>query len=514
MAPSATALEKDLRDGVRTFVAERGWDQVTVNSVRQYVEEKGELEDGFFKEPEWEARSKKIIKEFVAKLLAEEDEASSPPGASKTKAKSKNGVKRQSSEEPSPVPKRQKKAPRAAPSKKPKPKPKPKKEESESELSDLNDSSEFKELPKKATTKKATKKEDSDSELSDLDLSEDEPKKSEPQKPTADHTSKKEETESELSDLSDSEEEPKKKTNGPKKAPPRRKSKKGVKADEEEASDFEGLPAGPKRKRAAPVKKKNAKRAKVESDGEGEVTNEKKEASGDEAEPGIKADTKVESSPEAKVKESSASKPEGSDEETKLKDVGDQDTKPTRVDDSSSELSSVLDEPLPKKKRKSREPKGAPKSKQTKELSGDDAEIKKLQGQLVKCGVRKIWGIELKKYGDDGKAKIRHLRGMLRDIGVDGRFSEAKAKEIKERRELMADLEAVTEMNRNWGSEGGRGRASRSKAVKKSLKEESDDGDVKEYEDNGDNEEDAKANSRVSKRMADLAFLGSDSESE
>lgn len=65
MSPSAKALEKDLRDGVRSIVDERGWDDVTVNNVRQYVEEKGDLEKGFFKEPEWDARSKKIIKEFV-----------------------------------------------------------------------------------------------------------------------------------------------------------------------------------------------------------------------------------------------------------------------------------------------------------------------------------------------------------------------------------------------------------------------------------------------------------------
>ena len=65
MASATEALEKDLRDGVRAIVTERGWDQVTVNNVRQYVEDKGELEKGFFKAPEWESRSKKVIKEFV-----------------------------------------------------------------------------------------------------------------------------------------------------------------------------------------------------------------------------------------------------------------------------------------------------------------------------------------------------------------------------------------------------------------------------------------------------------------
>lgn len=68
MAPSDESLEKDLRDGVRAIVAERGWDQVTVNSVRQQVEETNELEKGFFKADDWEKRSKTIIKECVVRI--------------------------------------------------------------------------------------------------------------------------------------------------------------------------------------------------------------------------------------------------------------------------------------------------------------------------------------------------------------------------------------------------------------------------------------------------------------
>ncbi|KAI0844998.1 hypothetical protein F5Y00DRAFT_182915 [Daldinia vernicosa] len=503
MSPTAETLEKDLRDGVRALVAERGWDQVTVNNVRQYVEDKGELEQGFFKAPEWEARSKKIIKEFVAQLLAEEDEAPSSSAAN-VKSEAKNGIKRQSSEEPSPSPKRQKKASRAAPSKRAK----AKKEESESALSDLEDQSDFGEQPKKATKQRVAKKEESDSELSDLDSPEDEPKNAKPQKSISRRGAKKEETESELSDLDDSENEPKKKTKGIKKATPRRKTKKITKK-EEAASDLEDSAAGKKRKRAAPAKKRNTKRAKAESDSEDDLSDEKKEVTKDEVE--STADEK--SLPQPRVNAKTESKAEESGEDTKLNvvDIKDnKDIKEADADDSGSDLSSVIDDPPPKK-RKPREPKGAPKPKQAKELSADDTEIKKLQGQLLKCGVRKIWGIELKKYGDDSKAKIRHLKEMLRDIGIEGRFSEAKAKEIKEKRELMADLEAVTEMNRNWGSGAGR-RASRSKTTKKTSKGESDeDQDAKDEE---DEDEEVKGNPRVSKRMADLAFLGSDSESD
>ncbi|KAI0122019.1 hypothetical protein F4814DRAFT_196415 [Daldinia grandis] len=504
MAPTAEALEKDLRDGVRALVAERGWDQVTVNNVRQYVEDKGELEQGFFKALEWEARSKNIIKECVAQLLAEEDGAPSSPAAN-IKSEAKNGIKRQSSEEPSPLPKRQKKATRAALSKRAK----AKKEESESALSDLEDQSESEEQTKKTTKQQVAKKEESDSELSDLDSPEDEPRKAKLQNSVSRRGSKKEETESELSDLDDSDNEPKKKTKGTKKATARRKTK-NITKNEEAASDPEDSTAGKKRKRAAPVKKRNTKPAKVESDNEDDLADENNEVTKDEVE--SVADEETVPRPGANVK--TESKQEDSGENTKLnvvdvKDKDNKDVKEADADDSGSDLSSVIDDPPPKK-RKAREPKGAPKPRQAKELSVDDTEIKKLQGQLLKCGIRKIWGIELKKYSDDSKAKIRHLKGMLRDIGVEGRFSEAKAKEIKEKRELMADLEAVTEMNRNWGSGAG-GRASRSKITKKTSKEESNkEQDAKDEE---DEDEEAKGNPRVSKRMADLAFLGSDSES-
>ncbi len=104
-------------------------------------------------------------------------------------------------------------------------------------------------------------------------------------------------------------------------------------------------------------------------------------------------------------------------------------------------------------------------------------------------------------------------------------FSEAKAREIKERRELQADLEAVQHMNSHWGA--GKGRASRSRAklaTKDGSGEEEDDHDeapaAKAHHDRGegdDDEEETKPFSRSkgsSRYKADLAFLGSESESE
>ena len=208
--------------------------------------------------------------------------------------------------------------------------------------------------------------------------------------------------------------------------------------------------------------------------------------------------------------------------------------KPAAEADDESEMSEVIDEP-PKRKRKSKDAqtKGGQKSKAPSKAaaadqSPDDALIKQLQAQLVKCGVRKIWGFELKKYGDDKKAKIRHLKGMLTDIGMTGRFSEARAREIKERRELEADIAAVKEGAKNWGVNEGRPVRRR---LGKSLKESADEddsegggGDTKAGEkaddggdDSNDDEEAAKpkVHGRGSAKYREaLAFLGDDSDSD
>jgi hypothetical protein len=143
----------------------------------------------------------------------------------------------------------------------------------------------------------------------------------------------------------------------------------------------------------------------------------------------------------------------------------DQDEEAKAAEGSESEMSVVLDE-APKKQRKKSASTGtkakvAPKAKATKasakptkEETPDEAEIKRLQGWLVKCGIRKLWHRELAPY-DAPKARIKHLKEMLKDAGMDGRYSEPKAKAIKERRELEADLEAVQEGAKQWGNESG-----------------------------------------------------------
>jgi hypothetical protein len=167
----------------------------------------------------------------------------------------------------------------------------------------------------------------------------------------------------------------------------------------------------------------------------------------------------------AKPTNGSVVKP-GDDSESPLSDSQDVDSeslpgrpKDPKREESDGEISVLMDEgPKPKRrKRKSSEPvdggtkklKGA-KHKADAEVDPDEAEIKRLQGWLVKCGIRKMWWKELKPY-ESSKAKINHLKDMLSDAGMTGRYSIEKATQIKEARELAADIEAVKEGAERWG---------------------------------------------------------------
>jgi hypothetical protein len=186
--------------------------------------------------------------------------------------------------------------------------------------------------------------------------------------------------------------------------------------------------------------------------------------------------------------------------------------------DSGSEMSVLIDEaPPPKKKRQKKDPSDKPakaskpkKAKEAPELSADDAEIKRLQGWLVKCGIRKLWGKELKPY-DTPKEKIRHLKGMLSEVGMDGRYSVEKARSIKERRELAADLEAVQEFGKRWGDEEDEGRKKGS--LRRGAQKTSTAVAHLSSDDSGESDEDD-AKTKIDRRVADWGIdadlLGSD----
>jgi len=174
----------------------------------------------------------------------------------------------------------------------------------------------------------------------------------------------------------------------------------------------------------------------------------------------------AESEPEARPKQGKrASKPakaaSSQSKQKKSTKAADSSEEPAREDDNSeSEMSIVLDEdPKPSKRGKSRDAPSkdkkskASKPKATAEVDSDQAEIKRLQMWLGRCGIRKVWGAYLKPY-ETPKAKIKHLKDMLADVGMTGRYSQEKARDIKEARELAADIEAVKEGDERWGTGG------------------------------------------------------------
>ncbi|KAL9085395.1 MAG: hypothetical protein Q9159_004739 [Coniocarpon cinnabarinum] len=129
------------------------------------------------------------------------------------------------------------------------------------------------------------------------------------------------------------------------------------------------------------------------------------------------------------------------------------------IDD--GDLSSPIDEPPSKQRRKKKDASVSTESKKKSSgvkskkgpastTSAPDAELKELQNQLVQCGVRKVWQFHLKQF-ETHKQKIAELKRMLREVGMEGRFSKEKAKQIKETRELQADIEAIQEGEGRWG---------------------------------------------------------------
>lgn len=142
-------------------------------------------------------------------------------------------------------------------------------------------------------------------------------------------------------------------------------------------------------------------------------------------------------------------------------------TSPAKAKDdaSDSDMSSLIDEsPKPKSKQKKESiAKGkkaskpvAPKAKAAKAQVDDDpdaAQVKQLQGWLVKCGIRKVWSRDpdLAKC-DTNKEKISVLKRMLKDVGMDGKYSVEKAAKIKEKREFQKDLAAIQEAEAHWGA--------------------------------------------------------------
>lgn len=115
--------------------------------------------------------------------------------------------------------------------------------------------------------------------------------------------------------------------------------------------------------------------------------------------------------------------------------------------DEGSELSSVVDEP-PKKKRKkqgesdSRTSKRGKKSKEP--LPKDEATVGKLKAIIVACGLRKVWKKEFQGL-QQPKQQIKRLHEILAELGMTPRYTMEKAREIRKKREFERELQDVKE---------------------------------------------------------------------
>lgn len=229
------------------------------------------------------------------------------------------------------------------------------------------------------------------------------------------------------------------------------------------------LPKPTKTKRSGPGETpKSRKRQKAETpELEDEEKSQGNEEESEKEEEEVKEPAKKQSkAPPRKPKPKLySSKNEGYDRDS----ADEQDTQPSKVanveqqDASESEMSVVFDEePEPSKPPKSKNgssekskkaattKKSALKTKDA-DQDPDQAEVKRLQGWLVKCGIRKVWSKELASY-ETPKARIKHLKEMLADAGMKGRYSQEKARQIREERELKADLQMVQEGAKRWGT--------------------------------------------------------------
>ncbi|KAK5129408.1 hypothetical protein LTR08_003295 [Meristemomyces frigidus] len=240
------------------------------------------------------------------------------------------------------------------------------------------------------------------------------------------------------------------------------KAKPAAKASAKRKSN-EPQPAKKRQKKADIATSSETVVADEEDEGEAPAAKSKKNSTGAKKAAGMSELVEDDENDESKVQndareESALSEPqEDTAEAAATKATG----KP--AEDSESEMSVLIDNTPPKKKRpkKSTSPSAtkettketAKPAKPAKELTPDEEEIKRLQGWLVKCGIRKVWGVEMKKY-ETPKAKIKHLKSMLDDVGMTGRYSVEKASQIREARELEVEIEAAKEFNNKWGQEG------------------------------------------------------------
>ncbi|KAA1136391.1 hypothetical protein PGTUg99_029849 [Puccinia graminis f. sp. tritici] len=137
-------------------------------------------------------------------------------------------------------------------------------------------------------------------------------------------------------------------------------------------------------------------------------------------------------------------------------------SKGTKKDDSEQESKKTLDkEQKSEDDEKPTSSTPAPKSGKGKRresvpVDKDEERIKKLKSFVVACGVRKQWKKEF-QHLTTNKQQIQRLTKILEDLGMTGRLSMVKAKEIKARRDLEAEVSELVATRETESSDDGDG---------------------------------------------------------
>ncbi|KAG9011904.1 hypothetical protein FRB94_007340 [Tulasnella sp. JGI-2019a] len=167
---------------------------------------------------------------------------------------------------------------------------------------------------------------------------------------------------------------------------------------------------------------------------------------------------------------------------------------------SGSEMSVLEDSPPAKAKAKTTTKKREPKAEKVEDK--DEAEIKRLKSFVVACGVRKKWAKEFEGMPSSNQ-QIAHLKRILTELGMTGRLSLEKAKDIREKRELAKEIEDVKEFDAKVN--GPRASRSSKASAKKAMASASEDA-----EDEQEADSDEGPSSKPVKRKSNksiLAFL-------
>ncbi|BFZ63581.1 hypothetical protein YB2330_004712 [Saitoella coloradoensis] len=198
----------------------------------------------------------------------------------------------------------------------------------------------------------------------------------------------------------------------------------------------------------------------------------------DEPEEELGKDSSPEPSPPPKKKsakkapKSPSPEPSPAPEDEDEDENEDEDEDVKDISNAESDMSSLIDEPLPTKKSRKRKSTGgspsdsedilddapkpkkksAPKKEPVKRAKKDSKDstpvdpeqekVDNLKKVIVACGVRKQW---VKEFADkpDPASQIKHCRKILSDLGMKGEPTISKAKTLRENREFEAEVQAL-----------------------------------------------------------------------